>query len=66
MTRRVGEIVKDYEERGMAVVVPATVTIGRPPVGPGPGASGMMRPPMAPMAPMGSANFRPSNAWLLF
>lgn len=36
MSRVVGEIVKDYEERGQLVPVPAPVSIGRPP-GPGAG-----------------------------
>lgn len=48
MTRIVGEIVKDYEERGAPVFVPAPVTIGRPGVGVGgPG----MRPPMGSYVP---------------
>lgn len=42
MTRRVGEIVKDYEERGLNAQVPVPITIGRPPA-PGLG----MRPPMS-------------------
>lgn len=44
MTRLVGEIVKDYEERSMPVLVPAPITIGRPPMGGMP-----MRPPPPPM-----------------
>lgn len=48
MTRIVGEIVKDYEERGAPVFIPAPITIGRPPVGGGvPGS----RPPMGNYVP---------------
>lgn len=61
MTRLVGEIVKDYEDRGLPVTVPAPITIGRPPVGMGMG--GMVRPPppYAPPPHPGSQHFRPSN-----
>jgi len=47
MTRIVGEIVKDYEDRGVPVFIPAPITIGRPPVGGAPGA----RPPMGNYVP---------------
>lgn len=65
MTRLVGEIVRDYEERGVPVMVPPPITIGRPPVGMGPG--GMIRPPPPPppghfMPPPNMPhNFRPSK-----
>jgi len=59
MTRVVGEIVKDYEERGMPVLVPAPITIGRPPMG-GMGPGGMMRPPFPP-PPGSQQNYRPST-----
>lgn len=65
MTRMVGEIVKDYEERGLPVLLPPPITIGRPPVGMGP--SGIIRPPppgafIPPPTPNMPQNFRPSNS----
>lgn len=60
MTRMVGEIVKDYEERALPVLVPPPITIGRPPVGMGP--SGIIRPPPPPHpGTFMPQNFRPSN-----
>ena len=62
MTRMVGEIVKDYEERALPVFIPPPVTIGRPPVGMGMGPGGMMRPPPPPqsmMPPPPAGHFMP-------
>ena len=65
MTRAIGEIVKDYEERGMPVFVPPPITIGRPGLGGGP--SGIMRPPPPPPMSMPmNMSLRPPFSSTLF